>query len=197
MSTEPAVYRITADPSDDGVLRARFNSLIRPYLVLYVAFILSMTVIGLPIAVIWLLGIGQWWARHYFDKLQCELGDTALRFRKGILFQVEKTVPLENIQDVTFIEGPVLRMFHLSVLKFETAGQSPGQAHQMSLVGIIDAREYRDRIIERREALKARTHVPAASVSTGSGEDDQVMLLRAILAKLDEIAKQLSTPRAG
>ena len=36
----------------------------------------------------WLLGVGQWWAKHYFDLLQCELGPTKLRFRKGGTFHV-------------------------------------------------------------------------------------------------------------
>jgi membrane protein YdbS with pleckstrin-like domain len=136
--------------------RARFNPLIRPYLVLYGGFMLVIGVLTIPLALVWFLGVGQWWARHYFDKLECELGETALRFRKGILFQVEKTIPLENIQDVTFIEGPLLRQFQLSVLKFETAGQSQGQANAMRLIGIIDAHEFRTRILARREARTAR-----------------------------------------
>ena len=70
------------------------------------------------------------------------------------LIQVEKTIPLENIQDVTFIEGPILRHFHLSTLKFETAGHSAGQANDMHLTGIIDAHAFRDQILAAREALK-------------------------------------------
>lgn len=73
-------------------------------------------------------------ARLGFRLLRCALDDRHLNFRKGILFQVEKTIPLENIQDVTFIEGPLLRRFDLSILRIETAGQSPGQAHNMQLV---------------------------------------------------------------
>jgi putative membrane protein len=45
-------------------------------------------------------------------------------------------VPLENIQDFTFIEGPLLKKFHLATLKFEAAGHSAGQAHDMQLVGL-------------------------------------------------------------
>lgn len=45
-------------------------------------------------------------------------------------------MPLENIQDVTFIEGPLLKKFHLATLKFETAGHSAGQAHDMQLVSM-------------------------------------------------------------
>ena len=92
-------------------IRASFNPLIRPYLVVTIGLTIAATIIGLPLAVIWFLGVGQWWSGHYFEKLECHLGDRALRYRKGILVQVEKTIPLENIQDVTFIEGPILRRF--------------------------------------------------------------------------------------
>jgi putative membrane protein len=179
------------DATTEAPRRAAFNPLIRPYLVFYGAMILTLTVVGIPLALIWVLGVGQWWARHYFALLECELGPTALRFRKGIIFQVEKTIPLENIQDVTFIEGPLLKYFHLSVLKFETAGQSHGQAHAMSLIGIIDAHEFRGDILARRQALKRR-----ADQATGGMSDaaTQTELLRAILARVDEIAARLRTP---
>src|SRR3982751_2913681 len=123
----------------EPVSSAQFNPLIRPYLVFTIALSLAISVIGLPLALIWVCGVGQWWARHYFQKLECELDGKTLRYRKGILVQVEKTIPLENIQDVTFIEGPILRHFQLSTLKFETAGSSAGQASDMHLTGIIDA----------------------------------------------------------
>jgi len=170
--------------SGSSPLVARFNPLIRPYLVLYVAGILMFTVVFSPLVIPWLLGVGQWWARHYFDMLDCVLSDTALRFRKGILFQVEKTIPLENIQDVTFVEGPLLRYFHLSILRFETAGMSAGNAHAMSLVGVIDAHELRTQLLARREALKQRLGQSAATDSTSE-------LLRGIDGKLAEIVELL------
>jgi membrane protein YdbS with pleckstrin-like domain len=174
--------------TESPTLRAAFNPLIRPYLQCYVAFFLAITIVGIPLAVIWLLGIGQWWSHHYFNKLRCEVSDIELRFRKGILFQVEKTIPLENIQDVTFIEGPVLRHFHLSILKFETAGQSAGQAHDMQLIGIIDAHAFRQQILDRRRALRNRTQ-PVASGPASPSEQER--LLRGISERLDEIAELL------
>jgi membrane protein YdbS with pleckstrin-like domain len=175
---------------NDSTIRAQFNPLIRPYLVLYGALIMVLTLVGIPLALVWVCGLGQWWARHYFEKLECVVGPTSLHFRKGILFQVEKTIPLENIQDVTFIEGPVLRQFHLSVLKFETAGQSMGQAHDMSLVGIVDAHAFRAVILERRQsARQALAQAPAAPA--GGGGDEQLVLLRSIDARLAAIAEAL------
>jgi membrane protein YdbS with pleckstrin-like domain len=171
-------------------LSARFNPLIRPYLVVVGALILTGMLFTIPLLPFWLLGIGQWWSRHYYDRLLCEVGDTELRFRKGILFQVEKTIPLENIQDVTFIEGPLLRQFNLSTLKFETAGHSAGQAGDMTLVGIIDAHDFRSEILRRRTALRQRMSVGTAA-TPGDGGHEQLAVLRQISLQLERIVKRL------
>ncbi len=174
-------------------VRTRFNPLIRPYLVLSVGFSLLVTIIGIPLAILWFLGIGQWWARHYFDKLECELTPRALRYRKGILVTVEKTIPLENIQDVTFIEGPLLKRFNLSILKFETAGNSAGQANDMKLIGIIDAHDFRARILAARDEM---TRVNSTGVATGGqSETAQLEALRAIDGTLKEILALLNANR--
>ncbi len=164
-----------------SILSAEFNPLIRPYLLITIGFTMICTIIGIPLAILWFLGVGQWWCRHYFDKLDCTLDDKVLRFRKGILFQIEKTIPLENIQDVAFIEGPLLRQFNLSTLKFETAGSSHGEAANMQLTGIIDAHDFRNEIMARRDALKSR------SSAQGSTADAQLAVLQGISAKLDEL----------
>lgn len=174
---------------DDLPLQAEFNPLIRPYLVISIGFTLLMTVIGIPLAILWFLGVGQWWARHYFEKLECVLSENTLRYRKGIIFQVEKTIPLENIQDVTFIEGPLLKRFHLSILKFETAGQSVGQAHDMKLIGIIDAHHYRSQILAARERLKRPQRFAASTMD--AADRAQAEALRAIQHSLEEITTLL------
>lgn len=164
-------------------VRARFNPLIKLYLVVTIGMTMVCTVVGIPLAIVWFLGVGRWWAQHYFDRLECQLGERHLRFRKGILVTTEKTIPLENIQDVTFIEGPILKHFNLSTLKFETAGHSAGQASDMRLTGIIDAQEFRAQIMRAREALR---HPPQ-----GEQKDEQLIVLRSIESKLAEIADLL------
>lgn len=172
--------------------RAEFNPLIKPYLVITIGLSIAMTVIGLPLALIWFLGVGPWWARHYFDKLECVLSENSLRYRKGIIFQVEKTIPLENIQDVTFIEGPLLKRFHLAILKFETAGQSVGQAHDMKLIGIIDAHHYRTQILATRERLKRpQAAVSAPGAMNAVVDRAQAEALRGIQRQLEEITALL------
>lgn len=166
----------------DDTFHATINPLIKPFLVVQIGFVMCMTIVGIPVALIWFLGVGRWWAQHYYDKLECHLSDKTLRYRKGILVQVEKTIPLENIQDVTFVEGPILRHFHLSTLKFETAGSSAGQASDMHLTGIMDAHDFRNRILAARDALKQRQRgePPASS-------DAQLEAMRNIERKLDDI----------
>jgi putative membrane protein len=164
-------------------VRARFNPLIKPFLVMKIGVAMMCTVVGIPLAVVWFLGVGRWWAQHYFDRLECQLGERNLRYRKGILVTTEKTIPLENIQDVTFVEGPILRHFNLSTLKFETAGHSVGQASDMHLTGIIDAQAFRAKIMQAREALR---HPPR-----NAEHDEQLVVLRSIDARLGEIADLL------
>ena len=182
MSTPPVL------PGDKIAANAKFNPLIRPYLVLQVGIVLAMTIVGIPLALIWFLGVGQWWARHYFDKLECHLDDKKLRYRKGILVTVEKTIPLENIQDVTFIEGPILRHFHLSTLKFETAGSGAGQANDMHLTGIIDAHDFRNHILEARDALKQRGSRQAPTApAVDASQAAQLAALQGIERRMDEM----------
>ena len=165
-------------------IRAVFNPLVRPYLVLKIGFIIASTIIGIPLAIVWFCGVGQWWARHYYDKLECRLGPRSLRFRRGIFVQVEKTIPLENIQDVTFIEGPILRRFHLSILKFETAGQSAGQAHDMHFVGIINAHDFRNAILHTRDVLRQQMF-RGSSASTSA--DELLATVKGIELRMDDI----------
>ncbi|MFN8345501.1 MAG: PH domain-containing protein [Spirosomataceae bacterium] len=153
------------ETSNPVLFKAEFNKLVKPYMMLYVASILLATVIGIILLPFWFLGVGQWWAQHYYDKLECELTEKSIRFKKGILVQVEKTIPLENIQDVTFVEGPLLKYFHLCILKFETAGQSAGQAHDMQLIGIIHAQELRNLILSQREKRMQAKHTSVAPVN--------------------------------
>jgi membrane protein YdbS with pleckstrin-like domain len=169
--------------------QAAFNPLIRTYLVVTIGLTMIMTVIGIPLAMFWFLGLGQWWSQHYFERLECELTDKSLRFRKGILVQVEKTIPLENIQDVTFVEGPILRHFNLSTLKFETAGASLGDGANMELTGIIYAQDFRNRILAARDTLKQSSN----SASKNHDELATLAALQRIEKVLVDIAAQLKT----
>jgi membrane protein YdbS with pleckstrin-like domain len=185
----PAHNTTSAATTTTLPIRALFNPLIRPYLVVTIGFAMICTIVGIPLAVVWFLGVGQWWAQHYFDRLECELTDKTIRFRKGILVQVEKTIPLENIQDVTFVEGPILRHFNLSTLKFETAGASHNGLANMQLTGIIQAAKFRNQILAARDQLKQKSQGSAMPAESKLAQA-QLAALQTIIAKLDIIIEQ-------
>ena len=136
------------------IQKAEFNPKIKTYILLTIAFFLLISVIGIPILIIWVLGLGQYISKRYYENLTCELSSHHLEFKKGVLFKVEKTIPLENIQDLTFIENPLLKYLDLRVLKIETAGQSNPKGSDMKLIGIIDSVEFKKKVLHQRELLK-------------------------------------------
>ncbi|MDA0195365.1 MAG: PH domain-containing protein [Bacteroidetes bacterium] len=77
-----------------------------------------------------------------------------LEFKKGVLFKVEKTISLENIQDLTFTENPLLKYLDLRILKIETAGQSNTHGSDMQLIGIVDSLDFKESVLNQREMLR-------------------------------------------
>jgi putative membrane protein len=138
------------------IQQATFNEKIRQYIFWIVTFYLFISVAGIPIIIIWVAGMGQIISRKYYERLECQLTDTHLEFKKGVMFRVEKTIPLENIQDLTFLDNPFLRWFDLRILKIETAGSSNPQGSDMKLIGIIDTPAFKEQVLEQRSVIRSK-----------------------------------------
>lgn len=170
---------------DNKILyKASFNPIVRSYIFVYAGFILLVSIIGIPLLIIWVCGLGQWYSRHYYELLECELNERTLRFKKGIIFTIEKTIPLENIQDMTFIEGPLLRKFNLSIFKVETAGRSEHQSSQMELIGIEDAHLFRDKVMEQRRILSDKKNTQSS--------EDVLVEIKNTLQSIEQFIKKLN-----
>lgn len=87
---------------------------------------------------------------------------------------VEKTIPLENIQDLTFLQNPILNLLELRVLKIETAGSSNPHGSDMKLIGIVQAEEFKQQVLEQRELLVRN---PADEISVSSKDESLEVLL--------------------
>ena len=61
---------------------------------------------------------------------------------------------MENIQDLTFIQNPILNLLNLKILKVETAGNAQAHGSDMKLVGIIDAENFKKQVLLQREYLQ-------------------------------------------
>lgn len=140
------------------IKQAEFNPNIKNYILFFVSFFFVISIMGIPLLIIWFLGVGQTLSKRYYEHLECRLTEKHLEFKKGILFKVEKTIPLENIQDLTFIENPLLKYFDLRILKIETAGQSNMKGSDMKLIGIIDAIKFKKQVLDQREKLTSRSY---------------------------------------
>lgn len=163
---------------DKALARARFDEKLKVYWFVQVVLVMLATVAGIVTIPFWLLGWGQWYTRRAFEALQCVLTDRSLVVRRGILFKVEKTIPLDKIQDLSLREGPLLKAFGLMSVKVETAGQSAAQGgSEANLLGIVDARQFRDRVLEQRDRVSGSG---SPRVEAGTAADEKTQLLREI-----------------
>lgn len=153
--------------SDAVLATARFDTKLRTYLFLGPVLTFAVTIIGIPMLLI-VIPVSWWWARRYFDALSCTLTPRALVVKRGTIFRSEKSIPLDKITDLTLRYGPLLSAFGLCALRIETAGQSqqPGGA-DASLTGIVNAREFRDLVLEQRD-LVADYGYRGATVAAGA-----------------------------
>lgn len=132
--------------------KAEFNPEIKKYIVIYGIIILFITIAGIVLIPFWLI-FAPLYINRYFSRLHCELTSRSLRFEKGVIFHTERTIPLDKIQDLTFKEGPLLKAFGLSILKIETAGNMSQGISDMTLIGIIGASDFRNRVLEQRDVV--------------------------------------------
>ena len=174
-------------PDSNPIIRkAEFSPKIVQYIILVGSLIMFATIVGIPIILFWLLGLGRYFGKRYYDNLICELTDKHLRFKKGILFKVEKTIPLENIQDLTFIENPILNYLELKILKIETAGHSNPQGSDMKLIGIMDTAEFKNEVLEQREKIRNRPSGPSSSEKPVGDSNEILSVLKEIRDLLKE-----------
>jgi putative membrane protein len=173
MNTKPQVLQ-----------KAQFNPEIKKYLLIYGLLITIATVFGIVLIPLWLI-IAPYFIRKYFERLQCELTTRSLRFEKGFIFHVERTIPLDKIQDLTFKEGPLLKAFGMSVLKIETAGNTGQGMSDLTLIGIMDAANFRNKVLEQRDRV-------TENVASGSTEQNGTLqVLQEIRDSLNRIEKKI------
>lgn len=170
------------------LFEAKFDPKLKLYINLSVIGILLATIVGIVLIPFWLIGMG-YYLNRYFEAMHCELTTRALHFRKGVLFKTERTVPLDKIQDLTFKEGPLLRYMGLSKLKIETAGQSVQGAADMELTGIIDAKAFREMVLDQRDEITDRAPSMSASEPSAVSPTDQD--LATLLREMNETLKRI------
>ncbi|MEX0609797.1 MAG: PH domain-containing protein [Balneolaceae bacterium] len=164
---------------------ADFNPKIKTYLLTTVSLILLITLFGIALIPFWLL-IGSYYLNKYFERLECDLTTRSLRFKKGYIFHTERTIPLDKIQDLTFKEGPLLKYFGLSILKVETAGNSGPNNPDLSLIGIVNATEFRNMVLDQRDRVTDNTNIAPSTSSETESMTDILKDIRDSLKRMEE-----------
>jgi putative membrane protein len=172
---------------------ATFNPKVKTYIFILGLLVLFSSVIGILLVPFWILGLGQWLSGKYFKTLSCQITNKNLKFSKGLILHIEKTIPLENIQDLSFVGGPILRFFGLTLIKIETAGGG-GNHHQnmMNMLGINNAEHFKTQILKQREMVIHQKHSYGNAQLTPSSTIDNTQLLTDIKNELIEIKKVLN-----
>ncbi len=174
------------------LITASFNTKVKTYIFCVVLFYLLISIIGWALLPIWILGFGQWLSNKFFHTLKCQLSSKNLRFSKGLIFHIEKTIPLENIQDLSFYGGPVLRWFGLTLIRIETAGGGgKHDTNMMSMLGINDAENFKLGILNQREKVIKEKYQFMAPTSDNDQNSLNDQLLREIKNELIEIKMAL------
>ena len=175
------------------IREATFSPRVKTYIFFVVLSVLIGSIIGIVFIPFWILGLGQWMSGKYFKTLSCQITNKNLKFSKGLILHVEKTIPVENIQDLSFVGGPVLRYFGLTLIKIETAGGGGGH-HQnmMSMLGINDAESFKTDILLQREKVIHQNNSSNKTNANQSQYIDNTKLLIDIKNELVEIKNALT-----
>ena len=157
--------------ASESVLReAEFDPAVKTYWRFSVALALLLSIGGIPLLLIW-LPFASLFINPYLARISCTLTEQSLKVKKGLLFRVEKTLPLDKITDMAMIQGPLMRLFGVMQLKVETAGQS-GAGSLVGLTGIVDAEAFREAVLAQRDKLQV---LARAGGSGGSETDDDAL----------------------
>jgi putative membrane protein len=170
--------------SADTVIReASFDPRVKTYWLLSGALIFVLTIVGIPLLLLW-FPLGLVFTGRYLDRMSCTLTSKNLKVKKGVLVRVEKTIPLDKITDMALVEGPLMRSMDIQRLSVETAGQS-GAGALVSLTGIVLAEEFREAVLEQRDALTKQGR------EAGSGDGGPAANASNDLAALTESVRRI------
>ena len=134
--------------------------------------------------------IGLIWVSLYYESVIYHLNKTEMTWKRGVWFKKTGIVPYNRITNVDIVQGPIMRLFHISHLKIQTAGYSGDISSEISLQGIEDPEPLRALIMD---FVRGRPSVAAVTGSELSGvsSDNTRQDMAALLAEVTAIRKLL------
>lgn len=133
------------------IINATFNPAVKIYWLINLLLLSTITVVGIPFLII-SIPLFFLISSKILAAMSATVTERKLVVKRGVFQKEEKSIPLEKITDVAMVQGPLMRMFNLYRLSFETAGQS-AQGALVSLIGINDADTFRETILAQKDKL--------------------------------------------
>ncbi len=172
---------------------AFFDPKVKVYLFLNVSLMLSASVVGLLVMPIWLI-VGPYWAKRYYESMEARVEGKNFQYRHGVWFRQETSVPLEKIQDLSLLHGPLLDSLGLATLRMDTAGSAhPGSA-SASLVGVIGAEAFRNAVLQARDEGQGQFASKGAAVP--GNELQELQKIRATLERIERLLENEQKKKA-
>ena len=168
---------IQVQPSyaDSGkIMDVEFDRKIIIYWWMSANFGLLVSVVGIVVMLFW-VPFGWLVHKKQFEHISGALNDRSINMRMGWLFKKQQNIPLDKLTDVSIHEGPILNAFGVVRMQFETAGAAP-----FILTGVKNANQFRDLVLQQRDAL-----VSAPSPTPSSGSNDVLVEIRDLLKSID------------
>lgn len=171
--------------SERVIFEATFNPAVKTYWLLSLLLVSSITIVGIPFLIIsipfFFLISGK-----ILAAMSAVVTERKLVVKRGVFNKEEKSIPLEKITDVAMVQGPLMRLFNLYRLSFETAGQS-AQGALVSLIGINDADAFRETILSQKDKLLTNT---SAFPKDKVDENDDMKLLIESVQRIEQLLEK-------
>ena len=136
---------------------------------------LLFSVVGIILMPIW---IPFGWLVHQkqYEHMSGALTERSLNMRMGWMFKKQQNIALDKLTDVSIHEGPILNMFGVVRMQFETAGAAP-----FILTGVKNSDQFRDLVLQQRDSLVSAPQQPAPTTDSS----DVLVEIRDILTKIE------------
>ncbi len=154
--------------SEKIILEATFNPAVKKYWLITLLVVSVLSIFGILFLFL-TVPIFLFISGKALEAMSATITERKLVVKRGIFNKEEKSIPLEKITDVAMIQGPLMRMFNLYRLSFETAGQSANGA-LVSLIGIDEAANFRETILTQKDKVLSGIQSNNSTNSPESGE---------------------------
>lgn len=171
--------------SERIILNATFNPAVKTYWLISLLLVSTISIVGIPFLII-SIPIFFLISSKVLAAMSAIVTERKIVVKRGVFNKEEKSIPLEKITDVAMVQGPLMRVFNLYRLSFETAGQS-AQGALVSLIGINDADTFRETILAQKDKLlTSNTVAPEQNIDESSDMKELIESVKRIELLLEK-----------